>query len=133
MNTISSLLKFLGNTLGANPKTTLTTTSKTLVGAINEVRNRTVDAFIIEDVSTTNGYDFSAYQFRTITRAFTAKSGYRPITIKAYSDYYSLDIVSFYIASGENRVTMNVVNRTGTTTSGANFYVTILWVKNALL
>lgn len=37
MNTISSLLKFLGNTLGANPTTTLTTTSKTLVGAINEV------------------------------------------------------------------------------------------------
>lgn len=36
MNTLSSLLNFLGNTLGANPNT-LTTTSKTLVGSINEV------------------------------------------------------------------------------------------------
>lgn len=36
MNTLSSLLAFLGNTLGANPNT-LTTTSKTIVGAINEV------------------------------------------------------------------------------------------------
>lgn len=34
MNTISSLFKFLGDTLGANPST-LKTTNKTLVGAIN--------------------------------------------------------------------------------------------------
>ena len=39
MNTLSSMLKFLGNTLGANPST-LGTTSKTLVGAINEVAAR---------------------------------------------------------------------------------------------
>jgi hypothetical protein len=31
------MLKFLGETLGANPTTTLTTTDKTLVGSINEV------------------------------------------------------------------------------------------------
>ena len=36
MNTLSSLLKFIANTIGANP-TTLKTTSKTLVGAINEM------------------------------------------------------------------------------------------------
>ncbi len=36
MNTISSLYKWIGNLVGANPST-LTTTSKTLVGAINEV------------------------------------------------------------------------------------------------
>lgn len=36
MNTISSLLKFLGETLGANPNT-LKTTDKTLVGSINNV------------------------------------------------------------------------------------------------
>ncbi len=36
MNTLSSLLNWIGNTIGANPST-LTTTSKTLVGAINEV------------------------------------------------------------------------------------------------
>lgn len=34
MNTLSSMLKFLGETLGANPST-LKTTNKTLVGAIN--------------------------------------------------------------------------------------------------
>lgn len=36
MNTLSSLLNWLGNTIGANPST-LATTSKTLVGAINEI------------------------------------------------------------------------------------------------
>ena len=36
MNTLSSLLKFIGDTIGAAPST-LTTTSKTLVGAINEI------------------------------------------------------------------------------------------------
>lgn len=36
MNTLSSLLNWIGTTIGANPNT-LTTTSKTLVGAINEV------------------------------------------------------------------------------------------------
>ena len=38
MNTLSSLLKWIGNTIGANPNT-LTTSAKTLVGAINEVRS----------------------------------------------------------------------------------------------
>jgi hypothetical protein len=36
MNIISSLLKWIGDTIGANPST-LATTSKTLVGAINEL------------------------------------------------------------------------------------------------
>lgn len=36
MNKLSSLLNWLGNTIGANPST-LATTSKTLVGAINEI------------------------------------------------------------------------------------------------
>lgn len=38
MNTLSSLLNWIGSTIGANPST-LRTTSKTLVGAINEVAN----------------------------------------------------------------------------------------------
>lgn len=36
MNTLSSLLEWVGNTIGANPNT-LTTSSKTIVGSINEV------------------------------------------------------------------------------------------------
>lgn len=36
MNTLSSLLNWIGTTIGANPNT-LSTTSKTIVGAINEV------------------------------------------------------------------------------------------------
>lgn len=36
MNNLSSLLTFIGNVIGANPST-LTTTSKTLVGSINEI------------------------------------------------------------------------------------------------
>lgn len=43
MNTLSSLLNFLGETLGANPST-LKTSSKTLVGAINEDHDR-IDGF----------------------------------------------------------------------------------------
>ena len=39
MNTLSSLLNWIGNTIGANPST-LPTTSKTLVGAITEEHNR---------------------------------------------------------------------------------------------
>lgn len=39
MNTLSSLLNFIGNTIGSNPQT-LPTTSKTLVGAITEEHNR---------------------------------------------------------------------------------------------
>lgn len=49
MNTISSLLKFLGNTLGANPTTTLTTTSKTLVGALNEVAAKVAEDYIVAE------------------------------------------------------------------------------------
>lgn len=37
MNTLSSLLNWIGQTIGANPNT-LTTASKTIVGAINEVK-----------------------------------------------------------------------------------------------
>lgn len=56
MNTLSSLLAFLGNTLGANPNT-LTTTSKTLVGAINEVDAdmAAVADYIVEQGSNENG------------------------------------------------------------------------------
>ena len=36
MNNLSSILTFIGNVIGANPST-LTTTSKTLVGSINEI------------------------------------------------------------------------------------------------
>lgn len=39
MNTLSSILNFIGGVIGANPNT-LTTTSKTIVGAINEVNGR---------------------------------------------------------------------------------------------
>lgn len=41
MNTLSSLLNWIGNTIGANPNT-LSTASKTIVGAINEVKATTV-------------------------------------------------------------------------------------------
>ena len=40
MNTISSLFNWLGNLVGADPST-MTTTSKTIVGAINEVDGET--------------------------------------------------------------------------------------------
>lgn len=39
MNTLSSLLEWIANTIGANPST-LKTTSKTLVGSINEIADK---------------------------------------------------------------------------------------------
>lgn len=39
MNTLSSLLNWIGETIGANPNT-LPTSSKTLVGALTEEHNR---------------------------------------------------------------------------------------------
>ena len=59
MNTLSSLLNWIGNTIGANPNT-LTTTSKKIVGAINEVDGK-VDASLertpitVTAASTTTG------------------------------------------------------------------------------
>ena len=51
MNVLSSLLNWIGSTIGADPNT-LSTTSKTLVGAINEVASKD---YIVEQ-GTTNGW-----------------------------------------------------------------------------
>lgn len=54
MNTVSSMLKFLGETLGADPST-LTTTSKTLVGALNEVDAKMDGKIYMSTVAPTAG------------------------------------------------------------------------------
>lgn len=45
MNTLSSILKFIGNTIGDDP-TNLKSTSKTIVGSINEEHDRIHDIYI---------------------------------------------------------------------------------------
>ena len=57
MNILSSLLNFIGLTIGADPNT-LTTTSKTFVGAINEVASdvTTLKKDYIIDKGTTSGW-----------------------------------------------------------------------------
>lgn len=56
MNTLSSLLNFLGETLGANPST-LKTSSKTLVGAINEDHDRIRDIYVSTSAPTSGDGD----------------------------------------------------------------------------
>lgn len=67
MNIISSLLNWIGNTIGANPNT-LTTTSKTLVGAINE------NASDISDVSTIQSGTLKASDWAASNASFTSGS-----------------------------------------------------------
>ena len=57
MNTLSSLLSWIGNTIGANPNT-LATTSKKIVGSINELHGR---------IGTVNDRITSALMRQTIT------------------------------------------------------------------
>ena len=52
MNTLSSLLNWIGNTIGANPNT-LTTTSKKIVGAINEVDTKITNALDRQEITVT--------------------------------------------------------------------------------
>jgi hypothetical protein len=58
MNTLSSLLYFIGTTIGANPNS-LTTSSKTFVGAINEVNSRI--HYLNLDTTATSGTDKEIY------------------------------------------------------------------------
>lgn len=77
MNKLSSLLNWLGNTIGANPST-LATTSKTLVGAINEVKTTCAPAGCIEMYAGANApsgwlkCDGSAVSRTTYAALFTA-------------------------------------------------------------
>lgn len=72
MNTLSSILKFLGNTLGADPST-LTTTNKTLVSAINEVKS--IGAIKYKDVTVTFGSAVGADN-----RVYTASASIPSVT-----------------------------------------------------
>lgn len=68
MNTLSSLLNWIGNTIGANPNT-LTTTSKKIVGAINEVDGKADTALSRQSItvtaaSTTTGAFVSSHCYR---------------------------------------------------------------------
>lgn len=53
MNTLSSLLNWIGETIGANP-TTLATASKTIVGSINEVKANTVPTSSLTETGEAN-------------------------------------------------------------------------------
>jgi hypothetical protein len=53
MNTLSSLLNWIGQTIGANPNT-LATASKTIVGAINEVKANAVPASSLTETGEAN-------------------------------------------------------------------------------
>lgn len=60
MNTISSLLNWIGNLIGADPST-MTTSSKTVVGAVNELNGKlgTIKSAEFQNISTNSSYTFS--------------------------------------------------------------------------
>lgn len=81
MNTISSLFKWIGNTVGANPST-MATTSKTVVGAINELSQQISDVDSSVEKRTllwTNGNPTATFSTQTISLSL--------------SDYDSVEVV----------------------------------------
>lgn len=77
MNIVSSILKWIGNTIGANPNT-LTTTAKTLVGAINELKSGLT--------SLTNNYNSSIGGLRII-RGYIASGTGGDVPANGYKDF----------------------------------------------
>lgn len=102
MNTLSSLLNWIGNTVGANPAT-MTTSSKTMVGAVNELHSLfkpirvtktytnltmpsskylNIDSFAGLGVSTNN------YAFCTIIRGWSGSVPYGVVKGSSGTDFY---------------------------------------------
>ena len=77
MNTLSSLLNFIGGVIGANPNT-LTTSSKTLVGAINEVDSDvgTLSGTVSSLSSTVSGLSTTATATKDYVTAKGTDSGW---------------------------------------------------------
>ncbi len=87
MNTLSSLLNWIGNTIGANPNT-LATTSKKIVGAINEVDGK-VDASLertpitVTATSTTTGTLSNITCYRCGNVVWLSVTGYNSSSVAA--------------------------------------------------
>lgn len=94
MNTLSSLLNWIGNTIGANPNT-LTTASKKIIGAINEVDSKVdtvdnkVDASLtrtpitVTATSTTTGTISTIVCYRCGNIVWLSVTGYNSSSVAA--------------------------------------------------
>lgn len=87
---------------------------------------------IIVDTYTATGYDFTASQNRSLTKSLTTHSGYTPYVLKCVcTNKVSLIVYNHYISSGT--LTYEVVNRTSSSVTGANFNMAVMWIKNEIL
>lgn len=114
MNVLSSILNWIGNTIGANPNT-LTTTDKTLVGAITEL-NANKEDFVNQwananSTTTINFKNLSAVQQHLIILAGNARTA---------SGMY---IISLSAAGAVNQYT--VLEATNVTFSASSYKLAI--------
>lgn len=83
------------------------------------------------DTFTPTGYSFNANEYKSLTRLFTSRDGYTPIIVQATcSNKTSLHVINYYI--DDNSIKYEVINRTGSSISGANFTLKLLWLKTVL-
>lgn len=72
MNILSSLLNFIGEFIGSNPEETMTTESKTIVGAINELNQAKKG---IVERGTSNNWEYIKYSDGTFEASRFSTSG----------------------------------------------------------
>lgn len=116
MNTISSLFNFIGNLIGANPNT-LTTTSKTLVGAINEVKAMHAD--YIETTSSSGNWKWQKYHSGRVEAVFKGSISYTATTASGdlWKGSTTLAIPNGIFGSTPNAVTATINNVSSATGS----------------
>lgn len=105
-------------------------------GSYNDLEDKptipSISNLIIVDTYIPTGWNFDPSQSRSLTRSLTAHSGYTPYVLKCVcTNKVSLVVYNHYISS--NTLTYEVVNRTSSNVSGANFNIAIMWISNTIL
>lgn len=84
------------------------------------------------DTFTASNYDFTANQYRSLTKSITARTGYSRIIISVNCTSHSaLHVFNWSLSS--NTLTYEVINRNSSSVSGANFSMKVLYIKTTLL
>ena len=156
MNTLSSLLNWIGNTIGANPNT-LATSSKTIVGSINET-NETFDSRCDDAESRLTTLETKVDSIvatehqLTATLTVNAGSSLNSDAIISKSGYYPLGIIGWRLINGAGSggsygVPFGIrlynageglasvyygIRAVDGNVNTCTFYVTVLWIKKTV-
>ena len=86
------------------------------------------DTIFYLDTYSPSNYDFTANQYRSLSRTITQHTNYTPIVVQATCNNKSgLDVFNYYISGSD--LVFEVINRTSSAVSGANFSLAVLWLK----